>query len=117
MEHERQRVLVVDDEDAVRKLVAAMLDAAGYSVVEAEDADRALAVADGDERVDVLVADVELRGLAGPDLAERLRSRWPDLRVLFVSGYTSDALEGRGSAFLQKPFTRAELTEAVRTLG
>jgi PAS domain S-box-containing protein len=114
-------VLLVEDEQIVRRLVATMLDDAGYRVLEAENAEEALAFADAEEQVDVLLTDVVMPGLSGPELAERLTAHWPRLRVLFVSGYTAEAIEKHGqispgTSFLQKPFTRAQLTYALQEL-
>jgi CheY-like chemotaxis protein len=114
-------VLLVEDEEIVRRLLATMLEDAGYRVLEAENAEDASAYADTEERVDVLLTDVVMPGLSGPELAEQMTERWPGLRVLFVSGYTAEAIEKHGqispgTSFLQKPFTRAQLTHALQEL-
>jgi PAS domain S-box-containing protein len=114
-------VLLVEDEQIVRKLVATMLDDAGYRVLQAENAEEAIAYAETEERIDVLLTDVVMPGLSGPELAEHLTERWPTLRVLFVSGYTAEAIEKHGqispgTSFLQKPFNRAQLTHALQEL-
>jgi PAS domain S-box-containing protein len=114
-------VLLVEDEQIVRRLLATMLDDAGYRVLEAEDAEEAIAYADTEDRVDVLLTDVVMPGMSGPELAEHLTERWAGLRVLFVSGYTAEAIEKHGqispgTSFLQKPFTRAQLTRALQEL-
>jgi signal transduction histidine kinase/ActR/RegA family two-component response regulator len=114
-------VLLVEDEDAVRRLVASMLSDAGYRVLVAEDASAAIVLADGEERIDILLTDVVMPGLSGTDLASLLSELRPELRVLFVSGYTADGVARNGnmspeSAFLQKPFTRAQLMGALGEL-
>jgi hypothetical protein len=114
-------ILLVEDEQIVRKLVATMLDDAGYRVLQAENAEEAISYAGTEERIDVLLTDIVMPGLSGPELAEHLTERWPDLRVLFVSGYTAEAIEKHGqispgTLFLQKPFNRAQLTHALQEL-
>jgi CheY-like chemotaxis protein len=96
------------------------LDAAGYSVEQAPDGEVALGLFDdGRQPPDLLVTDVVMPRVGGAELAQRLRERFPDLKVLFTSGYSYDAI-GRagelqaGTAFLQKPFTPAALARAVR---
>jgi PAS domain S-box-containing protein len=114
-------VLLVEDEEIVRRLLATMLEDAGYRILEAENAEAASAYADTEERIDVLLTDVVMPGISGPELAEQMTARWPGLRVLFVSGYTPEAIEKHGeispgTSFLQKPFTRAQLTHALQEL-
>jgi PAS domain S-box-containing protein len=113
-------VLVVEDEDAVRRLASLVLRRAGYRVLEAADPKEAEAlVATEREPFDLLISDVVMPGSSGPVLFERLAARQPALRVLFMSGYTDDAVirQGRlqaGAAFLQKPFTGEVLLRKVR---
>jgi two-component system, cell cycle sensor histidine kinase and response regulator CckA len=113
-------VLVVDDERAVREVVAAALTRAGYRVRVAASAEQALDL-ERAEPVDLLITDVILPAMNGPDLARQIRRRSPDTRVLFMSGYTGDAaldpaeLEG-GLAFLQKPFGPGAVLARVREL-
>lgn len=110
-------VLVVDDEPLVRRVEREVLEQAGYAVVEAASADEALAfVRDGRRTIDVLVTDLTLPGLQGPDLAGRLLELRPALRMVFTSGCDPEASPcGRfpGSVFLQKPFSVDALTAAV----
>ena len=113
-------VLLVEDEDSVRTVVRAVLERRGYDVLEASDPERALAIADEHEDTFVLVvADVVMPGMSGPDLVARLRASRPGLRVLYMSGYAEDddvlrAIADKGSAFLQKPFSADDLGRAVR---
>jgi PAS domain S-box-containing protein len=114
-------VLLVEDEEVVRRLVTAMLEAAGYRVLAAESSEAALAIAEDEDRIEVLVTDVVMPGLSGPELAAQLLQKQPELRVLFVSGYTAEAIAKHGqispgTLFLEKPFTRAELTRALQKL-
>jgi two-component system cell cycle sensor histidine kinase/response regulator CckA len=116
----RPTVLLADDEDGVRALAREVLTSAGYVILEAADGAEALRRAEGHAgRIDLLVSDVEMPGLGGRELAERLLARDPSLRVLYLSGHTEDELvrQGVSSAtvhFLPKPFSPAALAEKVR---
>jgi two-component system cell cycle sensor histidine kinase/response regulator CckA len=114
-----ERVLLVEDKEAVRVLTSRILSDAGYLVSDAPDGVEALA-AFGDE-VDVLVTDVVMPGISGQELADELRARRPGLPVVFVSGYTEDhvvedARRDGATAFVEKPFSADELLRAVRTV-
>jgi CheY-like chemotaxis protein len=117
-----ETVLLVEDEDRVRNAVRRILGDAGFTVLEAFDGAEALRVAERHSgRIDLLVTDVVIAHLSGPKLAERLSSDRPDLKVLFVSGYTaendvSEHLSADGVEFLQKPFTEKALREKARAL-
>jgi two-component system cell cycle sensor histidine kinase/response regulator CckA len=109
-------VLLVEDEDAVRKLARITLEGHGYSVTDAPDGETALRLAAQDRRFDVLVTDMTMPGIDGHDLAGRIRTLRPELGVVFVSGYVPDLapLEDiRGADFLPKPFTPSDLLRAV----
>lgn len=114
------RVLVVEDERAVRRLVRRALEANGHRVLEAADGDEALYLArTAAEPIELLVTDVVMPKLSGPELAERLRADLPGLRVLFMSGHPGDALAcglGEGLAWIEKPFTPDELRAAVESV-
>jgi two-component system cell cycle sensor histidine kinase/response regulator CckA len=113
-------VLLVEDEVQVRTLAAAILRQRGYQVFEAPSGPDALQFEEGHPGpIDMLVTDVVMPQMRGTELASRLRVRRPDLKVLFVSGYTDDQVFrqeiGAGSfAFLGKPFTPAALARKVR---
>jgi signal transduction histidine kinase len=113
-------VLLVDDDALVRGAARAVLDRCGYTVLEAEDGERALGLAEARQGdIHLLVSDVVMPRLGGRGLAERLASSRPDLRVLFMSGYTDDTaldqgVRAGGAAYLQKPFTPESLARAVR---
>jgi two-component system, cell cycle sensor histidine kinase and response regulator CckA len=116
------RLLVVEDDDVVRRFVVRSLEREGYSVLTAADGAEALRISDAHEGAfDAVIVDVVLPRVRGTDVVERLRARQPTARVLFVSGYRTEveALppgpDGR-AGFLSKPFTGAALAEKVRDL-
>jgi two-component system cell cycle sensor histidine kinase/response regulator CckA len=115
---ERQAViLVVEDDDALRRVLVRVLGDAGHDVLAAADGEEALALVE-DGPLDLVVADVVLPRLGGPALGERLRARRPGLPLVFISGWSDAAAEGEGVAILPKPFTMRELEEVVsRALG
>jgi CheY-like chemotaxis protein len=113
-------VLVIEDEDAVRRLASLVLRRAGYRVFEAGSAkDAEEQIASQNQPFDLVISDVVMPGSSGPALFDRLAGRHPTLKVLYMSGYTDDAVirQGRldaGAAFLQKPFTGEVLLRKVR---
>jgi signal transduction histidine kinase len=114
-----ETVLLVDDEPAVRELAARILRAHGYGVLEAPDAATALGLLAAHESVELLITDVVLPGTSGRELADQAFDLRPDLRVLFMSGYTEDVilqrrLLERDVALLQKPFTAERLARRTR---
>jgi signal transduction histidine kinase/ActR/RegA family two-component response regulator len=111
-------VLLAEDEEGVRALAYDFLTSAGYRVFVANDGAKALEIAETQaERIDVLVTDVVMPSMRGPELATRMRSRRPDLKVVFMSGYLEQNDGGEdftGSAtFLQKPFSKDVLVRQV----
>ena len=117
-----ETVLLVEDEDSVRALTRAVLTRCGYTVLEAADGEQALelALAHGELPIDLLVTDVVMPRLGGPELVNRFQSIRPGMRVLYVSGYTDDAVVHHGvmadAGFLQKPFTPAAFAQKVRNV-
>ena len=114
-----ETVLLVEDDAAVRALAKRALERRGYDVLEAGGGGAALAVSAGAGAIHLLVTDVVMPGMGGRELAGRLRGLRPGLRVLYMSGYTDDALVRHGvlageAAFLQKPFTPESLARKVR---
>jgi CheY-like chemotaxis protein len=115
-----ETILLVEDQPALRELVRESLESFGYSVVEAADGEQAMALALAAEGpLQLLLSDVVMPAMGGRELADALRKTQPDLRVLFMSGYSEGAvsrhgvLEG-GTAFIGKPFTPYDLARKVR---
>lgn len=111
-------ILVVDDEPIVRMVARRMLEAAGYAVLEANDGTDALEKVGLDTPLLLLVADVNMPGITGDELARRFRMRQPNLNCLFLTGCVDQLFDSRpvlwdGEAFLEKPFTDRGLREAV----
>jgi two-component system cell cycle sensor histidine kinase/response regulator CckA len=117
-----ETILLAEDDDTLRRLSKGLLEKAGYTVIEAENAARAVAVARAYEgAIHLLVADVVMPGGSGRDLARQLAESRPNAKVLYVSGYTDDAIVHHGMLepglnFLQKPFTPAALARKVRAV-
>jgi PAS domain S-box-containing protein len=115
-------VLLVEDDAPVRHMTARVLEELGYEVLEAEGSHRALELLEQrDRRVDLLITDVVLPGMDGPELARRATELKPRLPILFISGYTDEdivrrGLIGTGQPFLQKPFTPEGLGAEVAAL-
>jgi CheY-like chemotaxis protein len=114
-----ETILLAEDDEVLRTLTARILVAQGYQVLEASDGVEALRVAEGHTgALDLLTTDMVMPSMGGHDLASELSARRPGLKVLFVSGYTDDAV-GRGElqpgdAFLQKPVDPRMLARKVR---
>ena len=117
-----ETILLVEDEAVLRNATRQVLQRYGYTVLEAENGDEALDVAARyRETIHLLVTDVVMPGLGGRVLAERLLALRPDVKVLFLSGYTDDAIVRHGVAqdqvaFLQKPFSPVSLGKKVRAV-
>jgi two-component system, cell cycle sensor histidine kinase and response regulator CckA len=117
-------ILLVEDEPAVRAIAERMLLRAGYTVRTAPNGDEAILVAaEAGGGLDLLITDVVMPGMNGRALADRLKEANPELKVLFMSGYTDDAIVHHGvldpgTEFIQKPFAPGGLVERVeRILG
>ncbi len=115
-----ETVLLVEDEESVRQLVRETLEAKGYRVVEAQNGESGMAAAaQHDGKIDLVITDVVMPGMGGRELVKQLAQIRPETKVLYLSGYTEDAIvsEGTiesGAAFLQKPFTLQNLSRKVR---
>lgn len=116
----RELVLVVEDQHAVRHLLSRILTRHGYTVLAAADAGEALAFAQShDGPIDLVVSDVVMPTMGGPELLARLRTLRPTVKVLYISGYTGDDLSARidretAARVLEKPFTASVLLQTVR---
>jgi DNA-binding response OmpR family regulator len=119
-ERRNETVLLAEDDDSLRDLVREMLESEGYRVLTASSGPEALRVAEAEPgAIDILVTDVVMPAMGGNQLAEFLRARRPGLRILFVSGYSAEAIEHRGvllpgTQLLAKPFTATEFARRVR---
>jgi two-component system cell cycle sensor histidine kinase/response regulator CckA len=112
----RRSVLLVEDEDRLRKFARYTLESQGYVVTDAGGGEAALAALRPDRKFDLLVTDLMMPGIDGRELATRVRAARPDIAVVFISGYVPDhrRVEGLpGAVFLPKPFTPLDLVRAV----
>jgi signal transduction histidine kinase/CheY-like chemotaxis protein len=106
-------ILVVEDETGIRELVRKILQRERYRVLEAGSAEEALTTAQG-QSIDLLITDVMLPGIHGPELARRMQQAEPRLKTLFISGFTGEEKVPAGGRFLAKPFTLSALLAKVR---
>ena len=117
-----ETVLVVEDVEAVRAVTRRMLERYGYRVLEAADGEAAIRLAaNSAEHIHLLLTDVVMPNVSGRDLAEMFAKTFPSSKVLFMSGYTDDAIVRHGIlqegiAYLQKPFTPESLASKVRAV-
>jgi PAS domain S-box-containing protein len=115
-----ETIVVIEDDESVRELVRLMLGDCGYDVLSAPDADTAMQLCDAHpDGVDLLLTDVVMPDIGGRALADRLTALFPRLRVLFMSGYSDEAVFRHGiirpgTAFIEKPFSQAALARKVR---
>jgi CheY-like chemotaxis protein len=115
------RVLIVEDQPEVAQLVQRLIEPAGYAITVATDALTAVTQVAAGAHPDLLITDVVMPAMTGPELASALRTHHPDLPVLFMSGYTAASLGPQltldeNSMLIEKPFTRSTLLGAIRTL-
>ncbi|MGB7624132.1 MAG: response regulator, partial [Terriglobia bacterium] len=115
-----ETVLLVEDEDAVRALECEVLGMYGYTILEASNGQEAIQIFERQmDSIQLVITDLVMPKMNGRELAERITSLRPETRVLFVSGYTPEAVARRGilepeTLFLQKPFTPYSLAHKVR---
>jgi two-component system cell cycle sensor histidine kinase/response regulator CckA len=114
--HGTGTILLAEDEPLLRELGQTILTQAGYAILTAPNAEALKTfVAEHEGKIDLLLTDVVMPGMSGPELVKLVRARWPEVRVLYMSGYADDEIEDldRDAGFLQKPFTPTELTAKI----
>jgi CheY-like chemotaxis protein len=113
-----QTILVVEDGEAVRKMICSMLSQNGYQCVEAADGEQALVLLEGIRSVDLVLTDLMMPGMSGTELAKHISKEYPQIRIIFMSGYCDDPVirtpDAGSGWFLAKPFTASTLAESVR---
>jgi CheY-like chemotaxis protein len=114
----RERILVVDDEDCIRDIMCCMLEPTGYQCTAASSGSEALAKLDSGGKFDLLLSDLMMPGLNGLELVDRVSQKCPNISALLVTAADRksglDAVEKKGCNYLLKPFSREQLLEAVR---
>jgi CheY-like chemotaxis protein len=110
-----ETILLIEDDDSVREIARRVLAHAGYTVIEARYGSEALDLAAGHPDIDLVLSDVVMPGLSGPEVVQRLRATRPEIVPLFMSGYAPES-EGPfgGAELVRKPFTGQELLAAIR---
>ncbi|MFA5904538.1 MAG: response regulator [Desulfobacula sp.] len=117
-----ETILLVEDEPAILKLTRVMLERKGYSVLSAATPAEAMDLAGNHTgKIDLLMTDVVMPGMNGRDLARQLTALYPDIKLLFMSGYTANVIAhqgilDKGVAFIQKPFSKADLSVKIRSV-
>jgi len=115
-----ETLLIVEDDAAVLAVVNAMLEGSGYTILEAAHGEEALRICEAHKgNIDLLLTDVVMPGMGGRELAECVLEKNPDMRVLYMSGYTGNAIQHHGvldpnTAFIEKPFSPTTLTRKIR---
>ena len=118
---EGKTILLVEDDNTMRSLTRKMLEEHGYAVIEAHGGQVALERANQDHvRIDLMLTDVVMRGMSGPELGLRLSQSHPNVKIVYMSGYTGELISQRdalqpGIALLEKPFTRNALLQALHS--
>jgi len=114
-------VLVVDDEEAVRRLACRMLTWTGYQALEATHGREAIATIEQHAGgIHLILTDIKMPGMSGRELGRQVEQRWPGKPILYMSGFASEVFQGGllepGAPFLAKPFTQEDLAHKVKTL-
>lgn len=118
----RETVLVVDDEEMVRRLAARILVTQGYRVLEAQHGEEAVRVLQrASHRINCVLTDVSMPGIGGRQLGETIARCWPQVKVLYMSGFAAKRMVQEGALdpthpFVQKPFTSEQLVRRIREL-
>jgi PAS domain S-box-containing protein len=116
----RETVLLLEDAEALQMIVREILEDAGYTVIDGKTTEDALArAAEHRGAIDIVLTDVIMPGASGPEVVARIKTEWPEIRVLFMSGYADPAIGRRGTLepntnFIQKPFTAEALQRKLR---
>jgi two-component system, cell cycle sensor histidine kinase and response regulator CckA len=115
-----ETILVVEDEEPLRMLIAGVLENSGYTVLQTSEATEALKLAK-EHAIDLLLTDVVMPGVSGPELADLIKGILPNLKLLYISGYTNDLITARGplasdEMLLEKPFNKNSLLTKVRMI-
>jgi CheY-like chemotaxis protein len=115
-----ETILLVEDSDAVRTLADSVLRRLGYTVLTARDGEEALSLSKRHPAtIDLVLTDIVMPRMSGRELVEQITVQRPDVRILYMSGYTDDVIIRKGlhdpsASFMEKPFTTASLAERVR---
>lgn len=115
-------ILLVEDSDVVREVVARMLEAGGFTVLKASSGEEALTLSrGGGVPFDLLLTDIVMPGMGGVELADRLAAEQPGARILFMTGYADDivmreGILGKNRKYIWKPFSQMEIVEKVREI-
>ncbi len=114
-------VLVVDDEEAVRRLACRMLTWTGYQALEARHGREALATIEEHQgEIHLVLTDIKMPGMTGRELGRKVEERWPGKPILYMSGFASEVFQGGllepGAPFLAKPFTQEDLAAKVKAV-
>ena len=112
--------MIVDDDESIRKLISDTLKPLGYSVSDGGSAEAILELlAHTDKTFDLLLTDMIMPGVSGKELAEKVKKKYPQIKVIFMSGYTSDMIANQGElksvkVFIQKPLSPLNLANRIR---
>jgi len=115
-----ETILVVEDDPSLRELIVALLEESGYRVIEAFDPQEAIDISRKKKNIRLLLTDVIMPGMSGGELAKQICGFRPDVKVLFMSGYSGDAIANQGileaaTNLVEKPFTKHTLLGKVRS--